>query len=45
MKELDGDSTPGKTLKGKVGSDEEGVIVEGGGPAHSTGSSKKKNKK
>ena len=45
MKELEEDSTPGKTLKGKVGSDEEGIIVESGGPAHTSGSSKKKNKK
>ena len=44
MKELDEDSTAGKSLKGKVGSEDEGIIVESGGPAHSTGS-KKKNKK
>jgi translocation protein SEC66 len=44
MKELDGiPSTPAKSSTSKAGSDEDAVMVEGGGPA--AGSTKKKGKK
>jgi len=44
MKELDGaPTTPAKSSTGKAGSDEDAILVEGGGPA--VGSMKKKGKK